>query len=75
MHEAEEQGNWWQGGPWWVEYAKQDGAHRCICPVCDRQHEPGDGGMYATLTEPCEDDDMDECDENDVEEGGLSGHA
>jgi hypothetical protein len=31
--------------------------------------------MYATLTEPWEDDEMDECDEDEFQEGGLSGHA
>jgi hypothetical protein len=56
---------WWQDGPWWVEYAKQQGAHRCICPVCDREHEPSNGGMYAELTEGCEDEEAEACEEGD----------
>lgn len=63
---------WWHGAPWWVEYAKQDGTHKCICPVCDWEHEPSDGGMYATLTQPWEDED--EWDD-DVETDGPVGHA
>jgi len=74
MHEEEQQGNWWDGAPWWVQYAKEGGAHKCICPVCDREHEPSYGGMYASLTEPCDDEDDDDC-EDDFETEGPVGHA
>jgi hypothetical protein len=66
--------DWWQGCPWWVQYAKQDGTHTCICPVCDRQHEPAEGGMYRTMTQPFDDEAQGDG-ERDFESGGPVGHA
>lgn len=40
---------WWKHTPWWVEQAKELGAHHCICPVCDRDHQPGQGRYYGAL--------------------------
>jgi hypothetical protein len=57
---------WWLDGPWWVEYAKQDGAHKCICPVCDREHEPDNGG-YASVNGPCGDEDPEDGEEEHLQ--------